>query len=89
MSGVRIPPDAPFKTEYFYIMTYITVDIDLSDFDDEDLIEELESRDYSVNPDASGEASHHVMGIYLLRRLGLPYDHLVDKMIYDIIGKVI
>lgn len=70
-------------------MPYVNVHIDSEDFDDEDLIEELESRGYSVNQEASGEASHHVMGIYLLRRLGLPYDHLVDKLIYDVIGKVI
>lgn len=65
------------------------VHVDASDFDDEELIEELEDRGYSVNQEASGEASHHIMGIYLHRRLGLPYDHLVDKMIYDILGKVI
>ena len=65
------------------------VHIDASDFDDEELIDELESRGYSVDQEASREANHHIMGIYLHRRLGLPYDHLVDKMIYDILGKVI
>lgn len=70
-------------------MPYVNVHVDLNDFDDEDLIDELENRGYSVNQEASGEAFPHIMGIYLQRRLGLPYDHLVDKMIYDILGKVI
>lgn len=70
-------------------MPYVNVHVDAEDFDDEDLIEELESRGYSVNQEASGEASHHIMGIYLHRRLGLPYDDLVDKMIYEVLGKVI
>jgi hypothetical protein len=70
-------------------MPYISIDVELDDFDDEDIIDELERRGHSVNQESSGEAQHHIMGIYLHRRLGLPYDHLVDKMIYDILGKVI
>lgn len=31
-----------------YVSMNIDVDIDMSDFDDDDLIEELESRDYAV-----------------------------------------
>lgn len=35
-------------------MPYVSVHIDLDDFDDEDLIKELESRGYTCSKDAAG-----------------------------------
>lgn len=70
-------------------MPYVNVHVDLDDFDDEELIEELEIRGYSVDSRASGDIDSQLMEIYLQRRLGLPYDHLIDRMIYDKLGKVI
>lgn len=70
-------------------MPYVNVHVDLDDFDDEELIEELETRGYSVDSQASGDIDSQLMEIYLQRRLGLPYDHLIDRMIYDKLGKVI
>ena len=70
-------------------MPYISIDVELDDFDDDDLIEELESRGHSGLVNASSDTKSALMEIYLQRRLGRPYDHLVDKLIYDVIGKVI
>ena len=68
-------------------MPYISVDVDvdLSDFDTEDLIEELDSRksEYGRNTNQLLEA------IWLKRRNGQPYDDLLDKLIYTELGKVL
>jgi hypothetical protein len=65
------------------------VEIDLNDVDDDELIDEVQSRGYKVLEDNSGEAVDALTKIYHLRRQGLPYDHLMDSYIYDVLGKVI
>jgi hypothetical protein len=70
-------------------MATMYVDIDLSDIDDDELVEELEDRGYRIVENGLEEESSLITEIYLLRRLGRPYDHLVDKLIYEAIGKVI
>jgi hypothetical protein len=70
-------------------MPYVHIDVDLDDFDDDELIEELQSRGFSNLLNASSDTKSALMEIYLQRRLGLPYDSLLDKLIYDVLGKVI
>jgi hypothetical protein len=70
-------------------MPYVNVHVDLDDFDDDDLIDELKSRGLSGLVNASSDTKSALMEVYLQRRLGLPYDHLVDKLIYEVLGKVI
>lgn len=65
------------------------VDIDLSDVDDDELIEEIESRGWQVGESHEFEQNELITQIYLLRRTGKTYDHLVDKLIYEVLGKVI
>lgn len=69
---------------------YITteVEVDLSDFDTEDLLDELDSRG-SLPPDVSGDSKDLVEAIWLRRRNGKNYDDLVDKLIYNVTGHVI
>ena len=64
-------------------MTYITVDVDLSDFDTDDLIEELELRGEipSENKDPL------VNAIYEKRRLGQDYQTELDALIYEVTGR--
>jgi hypothetical protein len=64
---------------------YQEVYVDLEDFDTADLIEELENRDEYVPFDTK----ELVEKIWHNRRNGLEYDSLVDKLIYDVLGKVI
>jgi hypothetical protein len=69
---------------------YITteVEVDLSDFETEDLLDELDSRG-SLPPDVSGDSKDLVEAIWLRRRNGKNYDDLVDKLIYNVTGHVI
>ena len=67
-------------------MAHMYVEVDLADVDDDELIEEIEARGYQVVESKENEL---LTEIYLARRLGKPYDHIVDKLIYDSLGKVI
>ena len=65
---------------------YKEVDVDLDDFDIEDLVEELHRRNQEA---FVSESSHwQLHEIYNLRRQGLPYDHLMDDYIYQVLGRI-
>jgi hypothetical protein len=66
---------------------YTEVDVDLGDFDTEDLLEELESRgsgtlDY-------GDGKEVLNAIYEKRRLGQDYQTELDQLIYAGLGKIV
>ena len=72
---------------YKTIYTEVEVDVDLSDFDTDDLIEELESRGSSVTDYGDGKEILRV--IYEKRRLGQDYQIELDQLIYLGLGKVL
>jgi hypothetical protein len=66
--------------------------IDFEQFSDDVLVGEVKSRGYEVtewDTFPSGDFDQDLEQIYLLRRLGLPYDHLMDSYIYKVLGKVV
>jgi len=69
------------------VYTEVEVDVDLTDFDTEDLIEELESR--GSLPVEAGDSKEVVQSIYLKRRLGKDYQPELDQLIYQVLGRVI
>jgi len=70
------------------VYTEVEVDVDLDDFDDYDLIEELERRGkgFEVNSETPTEL---VTAIYQKRRLGKDYQKELDELIYVTIGKIV
>ncbi len=70
------------------VYTEVEVDVGLEDFDDEDLIEELESRGKGLEI-ASRNGTEIVRLIYEKRRLGQDYQHELDELIYMAIGKIV
>ena len=74
---------------YKTIYTEVEVDVDLSEFEIDDLIEELESRG-SLSPEVNGDAKELVEAIWLKRRLGNhDYQTELDKLIYKVLGKIV
>lgn len=70
-----------------YVYKEVEVDIDLEDFDTDELIEELERRgsgtiDY-------GDGKDVLMSIYEKRRLGQDYQRELNQLIYLGLGKII
>ena len=72
-----------YKTVY----TEVEVDVDLSDFDTEDLIEELESRGSGTGEFGDGKELLQV--IYENRRLGKDYQTELDQLIWLGLGRVL
>lgn len=72
---------------YKTIYTEVEVDVDLSDFDTDDLIEELESRGAGASD--YGDGKDQLTAIYEKRRLGQDYQRELDQLIWLGLGKVI
>lgn len=67
-------------------MAYVEVEVDLSDFDTEELLKELELRE-TENPGFAYEEL--VRKIYEKRRLNKDYQKELDQLIYSAIGKIL
>ena len=70
-----------------YKTIYTEVDVDLSDFDTDDLIEELESRGSGTLD--FGDGKEVLRTIYEKRRLGQDYQSELDQLIWLGLGKII
>jgi hypothetical protein len=74
---------------YKTISTEVEVDVDLGDFDTEDLLEELESRG-ELPIDGSYDAKDLLNAIWLKRRVGrADYQTELDQLIYAGLGKIV
>ncbi len=70
------------------VETYVEVDVDLDDFADEDLIEELERRGLGADVPES-TATELINSIYQKRRLGDDYQAELEQLIYQTIGRIV
>jgi hypothetical protein len=72
-------------------MPYVSVDIDLDDFDDDDLIEEIERRglDYNTQGVDADEARVMLETVHQLRRTGQNHEAALDQLIYHVLGKIV
>jgi hypothetical protein len=70
-------------------MTTITkeveVDVDLDDFDDYELLQELDTRGIIANQNYRDQ----ITKIWELRRSGQSYQQALDELIYDTIGRLV
>jgi hypothetical protein len=74
---------------YKTIYTEVEVDVDLSDFETDDLIEELESRG-ALPVDSNYDAKDLLQAIWLKRRLGrVDYQTELDQLIYAGLGRIV
>ena len=72
---------------YRTISTYVDVDVDMSEFDTDELIEELESRGSGVLD--YGDGKDILRAIYEKRRLGQDYQAELDQLIWLGLGKIV
>jgi len=70
------------------VYTEVEVDVDLEDFDTDDLVEELEKRGKGLEV-ASQSGTELITAIYQKRRLGQDYQRELDDLIYLGIGKIV
>ena len=73
-------------------MPYISVDVDvdLNDFDTDELIEELDRRgnDYNTHGVNADEARELLEQLYQARRSGEPYHAQLDQLIWSVLGRM-
>lgn len=74
-------------SRYTTVYKEVEVEVDLDDFSDEDLIEELESRGTSIGE--TGDSKELLESIWLKRRLGKDYQQELDQLIYSALGRVL
>jgi hypothetical protein len=72
---------------YKTIYTEVEVDVDLSDFDTDDLIEELESRGAGTTD--YGDGKEILETIYEKRRMNKNYQQELDQLIWLGLGKIV
>jgi len=73
-----------YKTVY----TEVEVEVDIGDFDTQDLLDELDSRG-ELPVEGDFEAKEVIEKIWLSRRLGKDYQTELDALIYTVLGKTI
>ena len=73
-----------YKTVY----TEVEVDVELADFDTDDLLEELGERG-ALPVEGDFDSKALVEQIYHLRRVGHDYDHLMDSLMYAVLGRIV
>ncbi len=71
-----------------YKTVYREVEVDISDFDTEDLIEELEDRD-ELPSHGLFNGSELVEQIWMLRRNGRDYQQQLNDLIYNVTGRIV
>lgn len=67
---------------------YVSVDVDLDEFNDDDIINYLEKRGYMVINEGD-ERNELIESIYLKRRSGQDYQTDLDTLIYNNIGRIV
>ena len=69
------------------IEKWVEVDVDLSDFEDEELIDELTSRGLYSSDHGNGDEL--IDKIFHLRRQGKPFDKELDTYLYIMTGRAV
>jgi hypothetical protein len=76
-------------SKYKTIYTEVEVDVDISEFDTEDLLDELASRG-SLPVEETFSTKELLEKIWLKRRLNLDnYQEELDQLIYQVLGHVV
>jgi hypothetical protein len=73
--------------KYVTIEKYIDIDVDMGDFDTDDLVTELERR--GAGATEYGDGKDILQAIYEKRRLGKDYQQELDQLIWLGLGKIV
>ena len=79
-------------SRYKTVYTEVEVEVDMSEFDTDDLIEELENRGLNYNTKGvdADEMRALLESIWMKRRMGnTDYQAELDRLIYGVLGKII
>ena len=66
----------------------VEIDVELDDFSDDDLRDELDRRGQGLDQ-GSGNSAEILTTIWQKRRNGQDYQRELDELIYDVLGKIV
>ena len=72
---------------YKSVYTEVEVDVDLEEFDTDDLLEELEIRG-ALPPEGNVDAKELIEQMYYLHRQGKDCTHMLDPLFYSVLGRI-
>lgn len=72
---------------YKTIYTEVEVEVDINDFETDDLIDELARRGETIGE--YGDTKEILEAIYMKRRMGKDYQYELDQLIWYGLGKVL
>jgi hypothetical protein len=72
---------------YKSVYTEVEVDVNLGDFDTDDLLEELEERG-ALPVEGDVNAKELVEKMYYLHRQGKDCTHMLDHLFYAVLGRI-
>jgi hypothetical protein len=72
---------------YKSVYTEVEVEVDLEEFDTDDLLEELDSRG-ALPPEGNVNAKELVEQMYYLHRQGQDCTHMLDRLFYSVLGRI-
>ena len=73
---------------YKSVYTEVEVDVDLEEFDTDDLLEELDLRG-ALPPEGNVNAKELVEQMYYLHRQGKDCTHMLDQLFYSVLGRIV
>ena len=76
-------------SKYKTIYTEVEVDVDISEFDTEDLLDELESRGELPSSTSPYDYNQLVEQIWMRRLNGQDYQRQLDDLIYAVTGQIV
>lgn len=76
-------------SNYRTVYREVEVDVNLCDFETDDLIEELESRGELPLKAGPYDSSELVQQIWMLRRNGKDYQNVLNDLIYNVTGRIV
>ena len=72
---------------YVSVEKYVEVDVDMDDFDDEAIVDELERRGLGSAP-LPGDNQDLLTAIFQKRRTGQSFEQELDQLIYNSLGRI-
>ena len=75
-------------SRYVSVEKYVDIDVDMDDFEDDDILEEMERRGLGTvaSPDDNLEL---LRSIFQKRRTGQNFEQELDQLIYNSLGRIL
>ena len=75
-------------SRYVSVEKYVDIDVDMDDFEDDDILEEMERRGLGVAVSSPSDNLELLQLIFQKRRTGQSFEQELDQLIYNGLGRI-